>query len=257
MDFQLHAFGIHERMPTGLQHYSSGIKEWLFIFFHDEAQIGTAEGSVHVSPNSFVVWEPKTEQIYGSRIVEWDHSWLHVQGTAIPTFLEENNLSPRTPIPYQQSSIADALMHRLYQEETKWSVPDSRIQKNHVENALIDIARASTSKQEIDPRLQRVKRAIDSQPQLTPTLQELADIAKLSVPHLCAQFKKAFGQAPVAYLTHSKIERAKHLLSTRKDSISEISDALGYSDPFHFSRMFKRKIGLSPRQWRSEQTTQG
>jgi AraC-like DNA-binding protein len=68
--------------------------------------------------------------------------------------------------------------------------------------------------------------------------------------YLCQVFKRYSGTTIVLYTNQLRIQQAKHLLMNTGQSVREIGEAVGYQDPFYFSRMFKRLEGLSPQQFR-------
>lgn len=77
------------------------------------------------------------------------------------------------------------------------------------------------------------------------TLEELANIAFLSPFHLLRVFREETGITPHAYQTQIRIERAKRFL--RDDfSITQTALATGFFDQAHFSKQFKRYVGISP-----------
>lgn len=63
-------------------------------------------------------------------------------------------------------------------------------------------------------------------------------------------FKKAYNTTPYAYLIDYRIELAKNLLKTTKKPINEIAEYLRFSSEYHFSGAFKKKLGVSPREYR-------
>ena len=79
----------------------------------------------------------------------------------------------------------------------------------------------------------------------------MADIAGLSPSQLFRRFKAATGTSPVAWLRLERMQLARHLLTGTSDRIASIANRCGYSDPFHFSRDFKRHHACSPRDFRS------
>lgn len=68
-------------------------------------------------------------------------------------------------------------------------------------------------------------------------------------------FKKATGLTPHQYLTDKRLENAACTLATYcgKGNISETARLCGFSDPLYFSRMFKKKYGVSPRNYVSDE----
>jgi AraC-like DNA-binding protein/quercetin dioxygenase-like cupin family protein len=83
------------------------------------------------------------------------------------------------------------------------------------------------------------------------SLEDLADHCGLSVSQFCLLFKKRTARTPLDYLTHLKIQHASKLLDFSDLRISEIASQTGYSDPFYFSRVFSKVMGLSPRAYRN------
>jgi AraC-like DNA-binding protein len=64
------------------------------------------------------------------------------------------------------------------------------------------------------------------------------------------KFRKVFAISPVEYQLRVRMERACTLLLTC--SVKEAANRLGYSDPFIFSRQFKKRIGISPREYKRQ-----
>ena len=81
-------------------------------------------------------------------------------------------------------------------------------------------------------------------------LDTLAKKANLSKYHFSSKYKAITGQSPIQHFLHLKMEHACYLLDISGNSVKEISRNLGYEDNFYFSRLFKKIIGVSPRQYR-------
>ncbi len=75
----------------------------------------------------------------------------------------------------------------------------------------------------------------------------LAKHCDLSYEHFRKRFKQLVGMSPGQYRIHQRIDRAQALLAQGGKSIKKIAYELGYSDPFTFSRQFKKVQGISPR----------
>jgi AraC-like DNA-binding protein len=79
----------------------------------------------------------------------------------------------------------------------------------------------------------------------------LARQAGLSSSQFHALFLEVMKKSPMAYLTERRMQRARQLLISTSRSVREIAEAVGYEDPFHFSRAFKGSSGASPRVFRT------
>jgi len=65
-------------------------------------------------------------------------------------------------------------------------------------------------------------------------------------------FKKAYNITPYAYLINIRIDFAKNLLKTTDKPINQIAEYLRFSSEYHFSGTFKKKVGISPREYRKQ-----
>lgn len=82
------------------------------------------------------------------------------------------------------------------------------------------------------------------------TVEQMAVRHQLSASHFSSLFRKATGMSPLDYFIHLKIQKACVLLSGSSQKVKDIAYAIGYDDPFHFSRLFKKNIQVSPYQYR-------
>lgn len=82
-------------------------------------------------------------------------------------------------------------------------------------------------------------------------LEELATAAAMSVTHYCAHFREVTGFAPIDFLIRLRIQHACHLLDTSKLTVGQIAAAVGYIDPYYFTRCFRRVMGCAPKHYRS------
>lgn len=81
-------------------------------------------------------------------------------------------------------------------------------------------------------------------------IEELAELTGLSQSYFSHAFKASTGLPPHQWQMKARIERVKILLRNRDLSLTEIAAETGFSDPAHFTRMFRRQAGMSPSAWR-------
>ena len=82
------------------------------------------------------------------------------------------------------------------------------------------------------------------------TVADLAAATHLSPSRFHSVFKRVLHVAPLAYVQRLRMERARTLLAITGQSVKEIGIQVGYADPCHFSRLFKKLSGLRPREYR-------
>ncbi len=81
------------------------------------------------------------------------------------------------------------------------------------------------------------------------SLNEVASIAGFNEKYFSSKFKKEVGVTFVDYLTNVRIEAAKKLLQETNMKLVAISESVGYNNVEHFVRVFKKKVGVSPREY--------
>jgi YesN/AraC family two-component response regulator len=81
------------------------------------------------------------------------------------------------------------------------------------------------------------------------TVSALADIEYLSVSRYCALFRQCMGVSPQSYLLELRLKMAIELMLGTDLGVKQISKKVGYDDPLYFSRLFKLRRGMSPRQY--------
>lgn len=81
-------------------------------------------------------------------------------------------------------------------------------------------------------------------------LEDFANEAGLSISHFSELFRTQTGQSPMAYFIQLRMRLACRLLDLSNKPIKVVAIETGYSDPYYFSRVFKKAMGLAPEKYR-------
>jgi len=125
-----------------------------------------------------------------------------------------------------------------------------------LEALLVELTTASARVSSSASRLSRkhwlnsVRDQLEENFRCPPSLSELAAIHGVHPVYLCQEFRAAFGVNVGEFVRAVRFEWARACLVSGDRSIADVALAAGFSDQAHFSRDFKRRVGMSPRRYR-------
>jgi AraC family transcriptional regulator, arabinose operon regulatory protein len=257
---QIHvpAMGICEIMPSGVIRHGGEGSEYpsLIMVFHNQAWSLSPNGS-EWSPakHRLIVWQYEARHEYGNPSRSWNHSWLRLTGrwiertlrrTAVPLGVPVDITGDALPLRYMQMisdelrgspnqdpDMLEALLHLF------WHDLERRVRMRRIPR--------------LDPRLERARRFIESHFDRPFNLEDAANQAHLSPSHFCSRFARQFGTPPREYAMRLRLQRSAQLLANQDLAVFEVAQLVGFSDALYFSRLFRERYGLSPRQFRHQQ----
>ena len=83
-------------------------------------------------------------------------------------------------------------------------------------------------------------------------ISDISSFSGVTQNHLCKLFKKETGKSTMENLIDVRLSKSAVLLKSSEISVGEIAYSVGFSDPKHFSQMFKRKYGTTPGEYRNK-----
>lgn len=101
-------------------------------------------------------------------------------------------------------------------------------------------------------RMKRVTEFIHAHIDEDISLNELARDVGLSPSHFCSLFRKTSGKTPHQFVLQCRIQHAKALLAHPTHSILDVALASGFRTHQHFSRIFRRQVGIPPSNYRAQ-----
>lgn len=143
--------------------------------------------------------------------------------------------------------------HSLVRESARWNKTSPLLAESICLELLASFAgRSSTPPKKPPVWLQRAKEMFYEECARPFRIAEAAKAIGVHPVHFARGFRRFFHCTPGEYLARCRMDRAVALLAESKLSLAEIALGAGFCDQSHFSNMFKRHFGLSPRAYRSQ-----
>lgn len=113
---------------------------------------------------------------------------------------------------------------------------------------ILDKSKLESTKQDARIFIEQATKFIDEHYMLPLNIPDLAQKYGFTAKQFTQLFRKYIGLSPNQYIIDYRIQRARDLLARKEYSVAEVSSFVGYTDPYYFSRIFKKKMGMSPSQ---------
>ncbi len=98
--------------------------------------------------------------------------------------------------------------------------------------------------------IERIKKTVQERYRDNITIQTLAQEFFITPNYLSMLFKKETGEGFKEYLTRIRVEKAKKLMQNSSLKLYEIAEAVGYTDPDYFTKVFKKYTGVTPTEYK-------
>ena len=233
----------------------NGLNRFVFLLVRSKASFQIREESFTVEPNTVFIIRPGVPYRYSALDSEYRNDWMHFDSTEDSFVTEYERLFNR-PIP-----LSDGLMFAQYIQHIIWeqSYADAKYRDRNITmlfqvlmNKLLQELDASHKPGAYNPyasRLQALRLTMQSQPYKNFTPAELAGKLHVSSSYFQFLYKEFFGTPFKADLIHMRLEYAMELITNTTLSLEQIALMSGYSNEIHFYRQFKKKTGMTPREY--------
>lgn len=162
----------------------------------------------------------------------WNFQDRHIVGILQALYADLEDGSPAGPLYGQSLSVA--LAHYLVRRFAVRTTPDRKYRNGMPAvrlNRVLDFMRQNYGQE--------------------TRLWELANLAGMSPHYFCELFKKSTGISPYQYSLRCRMDRAKEFLRSPQFTVQQVAEATGFADQSHFSKVFRRLVGLTPVQFRA------
>ncbi len=188
----------------------------------------------------------------------WKYVWLEFDGLRAAEYLGSAGLGPAQPIyrplsPALAQPVRDTMLYI-----TEHSEASTLRLIGHLCLFLDALIQSSSTRQALrggrlqDFYIQEAITYMQHNYQRELTVEEIAGVCKLNRSYFSKLFKENTGCSPQEFLIRLRLSKAADWLKGTSRSIGEIAALCGYPNQLHFSRAFKKRYGISPREWRNQ-----
>ncbi len=239
----------YNRVPKGLRQV---MKRDVYILHYITGGKGRFMGAELREGSAYIVVPGMTEILEADKEESFETYWIVFHGIGAKRVLDAASI-PLYNTVFPCPSVLpfrDILHEAVFDITPKSNVEEGyllqaalyRILALHLQNAKGSLSSASDI-------AKRVKSFIENHYDQEIRIDAIASLLKYSRSHLYRVFKEAYGVSIMEHLLITRIEKSKALL-LHHPSISSVSYAVGFHDPLYFSRVFQRRVGMSPSQYK-------
>lgn len=251
--------------PNASHHYRERrdpVDQYIFIYCIDGSGWYELNGRrTTVRGNQYFILPADTPHAYAASETDpWTIYWIHFRGP-LARHYAVHAASPQTVAPSMTSRIH--LRHELFEEifaalNSSFTIESLRYAMAAFHHYLasllyIKVYRITGGKTMGEDVVEATIHFLVENIERHLTLAEIANYSGFSPSRLSAVFKERTGHSPLNYFNLLKVREACRLLETTDMKLNQISYKLGMSDPFYFSRMFSKIMGMSPKAYRTRE----
>jgi AraC family transcriptional regulator, arabinose operon regulatory protein len=232
-------------------HRPNGIRDWLlFLTLAGEGYIRTPGGERIAAPGEVALLRTGVPHQYGTRPGQvWNFMWIHIPEQQNITYLPTEEVSI-----YRMDSEP---MSRRIQQAFQNVLLDSREQQglwrelcdNSVQEILLIMEDKHRSR--LDPRIEAILHMLSDQMSEPIRIVDLAASVGLSASRLSHLYKEGLGESILTTLNRMRIRQAALLISQASRTATQAALDVGFQNYNHFASLFRRYIGVSPKELRS------
>jgi AraC-like DNA-binding protein len=211
-----------------------------------------------LSAGHIIMIPPNTPHVYGASEEEpWSVYWVHSRGLFFEQYYEM--LSSRLPVEVSEmmgEKIKDTFRQCFTILKSPWQNEEYFYvcQLIGTVKAMISCIGKGAGSQIALRGNHGIDKAIvfiNEHLHENITLKDLAEASGLSLSHLHNLFQRSTSLAPIEYFLRAKMLAASRDLYFSELPVKDIAYSYGIEDPYYFSRLFKKIMGVSPQQYRS------
>ena len=228
----------------------------VFILHYVVSGKGVFQGQPFDKTCAYLVVPGELEIISADENDPYESYWIIFKGTLAPEIIKLCGLEKRCQVfPFDKNAECAEILHSAlfdnyandYAEAFTLQAAFNRLVAIHTNENRVFSGSVNLTARDL-------AMIFEKNYQQDLKINELAENFHYSRNHLYSIFKSEYGVSPQDYLLNLRIEKAKQLLSREdvKFTVKEVAYAVGFRDQLYFSKLFKKRTGVSPLEFRNE-----
>ncbi|WP_320128597.1 AraC family transcriptional regulator [uncultured Sphaerochaeta sp.] len=236
-----------------------GSEQNIFIFCEKgKGFVSINEQVTKINAGQAITIPEKTAHMYGaSKDDPWTIYWFHFTGDFAPTYVARALSGKGIQIPEKNQQVLIDLFSQIFIPLSHGITQRYLLTSSSAAALILSLAYEQeylTTDTLNIPGVRVVEDLIAyTQNHLTEniTLETFSQRSRYSPSRIIQLFKEVTGYSPILFVQHQRMQRACYYLDSTQEPVNRIAEYVGFSDQFYFSRVFKKIIGVSPREYRS------
>ena len=251
-NFHLTAMGHYPKASRHGIERAEGCAEYILIYcIEGRGDITLGPNTYDVCPNTYFIIPPHVPHRYESSVTApWSIYWVLFTGTVARHVYKRALLNEKPAvhnIPFDENRIREfeLIFHLLEHSYDEKEMEILNVHLLHFISSMIYYKETTAGIHNGDiagESIDFMKKNIDKK----FTIEDLSAQQRLSVSHYSRIFKQRTGMSPIQYFNQLKIQQSCQYLYFTNMNIKEICLHIGFDDPFYFSRLFTKLMGVSP-----------
>lgn len=227
-----------------------------FISFFRTDYLYESNGEIRHGSKGDVLIIPRGEAVYHGPTPDmkegFRNDWVYIRGDDFIEVVKKYRLPIGVPFQINGSSILTATIEKIESECAFKREGHAELCDAVMRECIIEIAREYKKSGEVraKDRITALREELVAHPEKDLSLKEMAETCGYSQSRFSSLYKEFFGTSPTNDLLNIRIEKAKRLLIYSSMQITEIAEEVGFSTVFHFSKFFKKTVGITPTEYK-------
>ncbi|WP_426452511.1 AraC family transcriptional regulator [Paenibacillus sp. S-38] len=258
-DLHLNQYGMEQCVPG--HYFGPAVRDHYLIHFvlSGTGIFETGRQTYRLSQGQGFLICPHSITFYqADSLHPWEYCWIGFSGLQAETFLKQAGLHSDAPIfTFDRNEEWHACVSAIM--ESKRTILGRDLKLTGLlylmlslivqDNATTDTENAGNDRKQF--YVTKVLDFIEMNYANRFSVADVADFVGLNRSYLCSLFKEHIHSSIQSYLVQYRIQKACELMNQRELSIGDIARSVGYEDPLLFSKMFRKNMGVSPKEYRT------